>query len=161
MRFQWTFKLPDGSIQRVNNTIPNIGEETFLKMLLHDEQTTVPGGGNFYVGLCNQAPAETDTLASITTEPTATNGYARKPVVRSGAGWPDLVDVNGTKGLRSIVLNFVASGGPFSGPISRAFLCNVLTGTAGVLFAYSGALTIPITLQDGNNFDMQFELFLN
>ena len=161
MRFRWTFKLPDGSVQHVANTIPDVGEEAFLKMLMRDDQTIVAGGANFYVGLCDQAPQETDILSDITTEPTTTNGYARQPVIRSVVGWPTIQKVNGTTGLRSLALSFTASGGAFSGPFSRAFLCNVVSGTSGILFAYSGALSSPITLQDTQSFPMQFEFFLN
>lgn len=169
MRFQWHFRFPPRVAKRlgmpaqqsVKNTIPDVGEDAFLKMLLRDDQTFVAGGANFFVGLCDQAPQETDLLSDISTEPTVTNGYARFPVPRDGTGWPTLVDINGTKGLRSLLVSYTAAGGPFSTQFTRAFLCDVVSGTVGTLFAYSGALSTGILLQDTETFDMNFEFFLN
>lgn len=148
------------SVQKIRNTIVDEGEDEFLKMIMRADLSTIAAGGNWYLGLCNQVPAETDVLADIVTEPTFTNGYARSIITRDATGFPTLDRVNGVGVIRSTVEVFTASGGPFSAAISRAFLSDVASG-AGILFAYSGALTTAITLADTESINVQYELFLD
>jgi len=147
---------PGGEIV-ILNTITDEGEEAFLKQLFQD----VTIGASFYVGLCNQTPVETDTLSSITTEPTVTNGYARELLTRNAVDWPGVDAVNGVKRISSKQLTFAASGGAFSTDFTRAFLCDAASGSTGTLFSYSGPLAAAITLADGEDFDMQYEFFLD
>lgn len=158
---QFRIQLPGRPEIILPNTIPNEGEEALLKMAYQGDNVILPAGNNFYIGLCNQVPTETDTLASITSEPTVTNGYARQPVARSAVGWPTINLVNNVKQIVSQQVTFTAAGGPFSTSFSRAFLCNVASGSSGVLFAYSAALSSPILLQDTESFPMTYEVFAN
>lgn len=168
MRGQFRFSQNDangilipGSEVVVPNTIPNEGEDEYLKMIMRADVSAVASGGNFYMGLCDQAPLETDQLADITTEPTIGVGsYARQIITRDATGWPTLDRVEGVGVIRSTVETFAASGADFSAQISRAFLANVASG-AGLLFSYSGALTTPITVVDGSSINVQYELFLD
>jgi len=145
----------------IPNTVVDVGKEQFLRAVTRDEDMGLTGGPptEFHIGLCNQAPVEADTLVSITTEPTVTFGYARKVVERNSTGWPTIDEVNGQKRATSKVLTFTASGGDFSASFTRAFLCSVSTGTVGNLFSYSGPLTVPIAILDGESFAMQYELY--
>jgi hypothetical protein len=149
-----------GPVQ-VFNTVPNEGEREFLRMIARADVSKVAAGGNFYIGLCDQIPTETDLLTSITTEPGATGGYARQPISRDNTGWPTELSVNEHQGIRSATATFSASGADFDTAFSRAFMCNVLSGTAGILFSYSGALLNSMLLIDRQSFSMQYEMFLD
>jgi len=136
------------------------GGDAFGQILVQGDNVIVPAAGNFYVGLCNQTPAFSDTLVSITTEPTSAGGYARQPLSRDATGWPNTnINVNGENLWRSAILTFAASGADFSDPFTRLFLCNVVSGTAGILFAYSGASPSEILILDGTSRDLIFEIF--
>lgn len=145
----------------IKNTVVNEGDENFLRAITRNEAMGLAGSpALFYVGLCNAASVlDTDTLTSIVTEPTVTNGYSRKSIERNSTGWPTIDTVNGQRRALSKVLTFTASGGNFSAAFSRAFLCSVASGTGGLLFSVSGALTIPVLLLNGESFQMQYELF--
>lgn len=152
--------IPD-TVQRIRNTIVDEGEDEFLKMIMRADLSTIAAGGNWYLGLCNQVPVETHVLTDITTEPTIGVGtYARQIITRDSTGFPTLGRVNGVGFIRSTVEVFAASGADFDAPFSRAFLCDVASG-AGILFAYSGALTTPITVLDGESYNVQYEFFLD
>ena len=139
--------------------LPTYGEEALLKMLFQGDNTIVAAGGNFYLGLCNQTPAKNDTLTDITTEPTVANGYARESIIRSAVGFPTIEQINGESRIVSLVLTFTASGGDFDKSFTRAFLCDVASGTAGTLIAYSGAYSSPILLVDGESQQVKFEFY--
>ncbi len=145
----------------VPNSVVDEGEVAFLRMITRADVADVPAAGNFFIGLADQLPDDTDTLPDVTSEPTVTNGYARIAVTRDSVGWPNEFVVNGDTGIGTATQTFAASGGPFSAPFSRAFLCNVGAGTAGKLFSYSGALTTPVTLLAGETFPMQYEMYMN
>lgn len=147
----------------IPNIIVAVGKEQFLRGICAGEAMGLTGGPptQFHLGLCDQAPANADTLASITTEPTVAGGYLRKVIERNATGWPIFDTVNGVRRARSKVLTYTAAGAAFSRAISRAFLCSVATGTVGNLFAVSGALTVPITLLDTESFQLRYELYFN
>lgn len=144
----------------VPNLITDEGEESFLKQILRADVTDVSAGGNWYLGLCEETPGETDTLASITTEPTSAGGYARQAFTRDATGVPTIELVNDAFRGVSITLTFAASGADFSRSIQRAFLCNVASGTAGILYSYSGLLPNAITILNGADIQVKYELFL-
>ena len=144
----------------IPNTITDEGEIAFLKMIGRAEVGDVAAGGNFFVGLCSDVPGETDTLAGITTELSAAGGYARKPIDRNSTGWPNLVASGEAHKLQSLQVDFTATGANFSTMFERAFLCNVVSGTIGLLFAYSGLLPDPVQILDGQTFSMRYELYL-
>ena len=159
MRGQFRFTLPDREII-VPNIITDQGEEDLLKMILQADVAIIAAGGNWFVGLCEETPGETDTLVSITTEPTSQGGYARQPITRDATGWPTISQVNDAFRGLSIQITFAAAGADFSRTIQRAFLTNIVSGTAGRLFAYSGLLPNPLLITDGNNLPVKYELFL-
>ena len=142
------------------NRVTDEGEQEFLKMIFQNV-TEIAGGANWYIGLCNQLPAEADILTSISTEPAVSNGYAREALVRSAVGWPTLTVINGHTVMRSAAVTFTAAGGAFSAAFTRLFLTDQSSGTAGKLYAYSGALTAEITLADTQSFQAQYEVFLD
>lgn len=153
--------VEDGGEIVIRNQIVNEGEEAFLKMLLRDDQTIVAGGGNFYIGLCDQIPTDATTLTDLASEPAVSHGYARNAIVRSAVGWPTIaLSGNGDFVAQSAVVNFTAAGGDFSGPISRCFLCNVGAGSAGNLFSVSAPLPAAITILSGQTIPIRYELIL-
>lgn len=105
-------------------------------------------GGTVYMGLCNQTPNKTDTLASITTEPSVANGYARQPITLDASGFPDIEIVNNETRIVSAAVTFAAAGGDFDKSFTRAFLCSVASGSSGTLYGYSGAYSSAILLLD-------------
>lgn len=144
----------------VPNRVTDEGLDEFLRMIMRNE-SEVAGGGNFYVGLCNQTPTKADGLTDITSEPTSQGGYARQAITRDAAGFPSLVEVNGHRGIRSAVITFTAASDDFSALVSRAFMTDQASGSSGVLYSYSGALTTPISILDGQSFGFQYTLWGN
>lgn len=143
----------------IPNLVPLAGQEEYLKMLFRDA-TVVAGGGNFYAGLCDQTPDSGDVLTDITSEPNSNGGYARKAIERNSTGWPTITTVNGRKVIRSKTLTWTASGADFSATFSRLFLTDQASGTAGVLFAFSGKLNAALTVEDGQSVSAQYEFFM-
>jgi len=144
----------------VKNIIPDAAWDEFFKMIFQDV-SAIAGGANFFAGLCEQAPIDTDTLPSIITEPTSAGSYARQSIQRSAAGWPLLTTINGKQAIRSSVVIFAAVGADFSRTFNRFFLTDQATGTAGILYSYSGALTSPVLITDGNNIQFEYEVLAN
>jgi len=142
------------------NIITDEGELSFLKMIGRADVVDVAASGDFFMGLCEEVPADADTLASITTEPTSAGGYAREPISRDGTGWPVLGAIGNAARIQSLQVDFIASGANFNRTFQRAFLCNVVSGTSGLLFAYSGLLPNPIQVDDGQTHSAKYELYL-
>jgi len=157
MRGQYRLFLPEGEIVLPNTVVDN-GESNFLKAIFQNA-FPIAGGGNFYIGLCDQVPAETDTLGSITTEVTVGGGYARIPITRDAVGWPTVDSVNGDARIVSKQVTFAASGAGFDKAFTRAFLCDAASGSTGNLFSYSAALTQGVLLAAGSSFPLQYEFF--
>lgn len=160
IRGAFTFYLPGGPLV-VPNTFLNEGEDTLLKMALRGDNSIVAGGGNFYIGLCGAAFAETTTLTTLAGEPSATNGYARQAITRDATGWPTIDSINGAGHARSAVVNFTASGGDFSASIERVFLCTVGSGTSGKLLSVSAALPAPLLITNGYSLPVQYDIYMN
>ena len=141
------------------NSIVDEGEDALFAMALQADNTIVAGAGNFYIGLCGDTGVASDAvLADLLDEPGLVNGYARQPVIRSAAGWT-IDRVGGYSRARSSTVNFIGSGGNFDTAITRAFLCSVLTGTAGTLFSVSHRLTAPKTILDTETYPVVYELY--
>ena len=156
MRGQFNIILPNGDKIIVPNTIVEEGAEAYLARLFQGSAIT-----GFFVGLCNQGPDHTDTLVDITTEPTiGVNGYARQALAQNGTDWPTISTQNEESFIQSKQVDFTAAGGDFDAAHSRLFLCSVVSG-AGILYAYSAALTLPTTVLDTQTFSAQYQLFLN
>jgi hypothetical protein len=149
--------LPNGHSYEVPNKIVDEGNEAFAKMCLHADNTIVAGAANFYVGLTAGTPDDDTLLSTLTGEPPVADGYSRKAIVRSSAGWT-LSKINGNWRAISPVLTWTPSGTWASG-FDRAFLCSVSAGSSGVLFGYSAAFPELITPSVGNPVEMQYELW--
>lgn len=145
---------------RIPNIITDEGEDTFLKMILRASVAEVSAGGDFFMGLCDQVPAEVDQLSDITTEPTSQGGYARQAISRDATGWPLIDAIGEAMRGQSLTVQFAASGADFSDSIQRAFLCNVVSGSSGLLLAYSGLFPNPILIADGETKNMKYEFYL-
>lgn len=151
---EFTFYDHRGNIiEKVPNIVPYEGASLVLDVFC---RAVVP---TFYVGLCNQIPTKLDLLSSITSEPTSAGGYARQALARNSTDWPTLDTVNNVPRCKSKTVPFAASGADFSAAFSRAFLCTVVSGTAGTLIAVSGALTTPLTILNGQTKYVSYELY--
>ncbi len=140
------------------NLITDEGLEDMMKSWLQNV-SVVAGAANYYIGMCNQTPAASDGIGDISTEPTAgVGGYARQAIPRSAVGWPTFTTVNGFPALRSTTETFTASGADFSAAFTRLFLTDAVAGAATKLFSYSGALTVAVTVPDGQSFQAQYEI---
>lgn len=155
------YDFKSGEWKETPNTLVSEGEQSFLRMMVRDEQTDVAGGGNFYIGLMGNTFTATTTLSTLLGEPTNTGGYARQAVTRNSAGWPTQDTVNGIGHVRSVVINFTASGADFSTTIQRIFLCSVGSGSSGRLFAISAPLAAPLAITNGTTFPVQYDLYLH
>lgn len=145
----------------IPNRIFDGGEESFLKMITRADVVDVASGGNFYVGLCDDNVVDSRDLTTLTGEPGVVNGYARQAITRDAIGWPTISAVGQMFRALSAQVTFTAVGGNFDTAIKRVFLCNVASGTAGILFAMSGRLAgQPITVQVGTPLNIQYELFI-
>lgn len=126
---------------------PNIwhdeGEQDMCEVYFED----AAGNATLYLGLDARASlAEADTLTSLTSEPSG-NGYARQTIT-AATDWTVSQD-SGDYQAASATQTFTASGGAW-GAVTKMFLCDVSTGTAGLLLC-SLALTASRTLQDGDS----------
>ncbi len=161
MRGQFVIDPGTPQEQVVPNIVVQEGEESFLKMLAQADVADVSVGGNFFFGLCNYVPLFDDVLSDVLLEPSSAGGYARQAITRDATGFPTISLVNGVFRARTANITWTASGADFDQAFTRLFLCNVSSGTAGILYSVSGALVAPITLLDGNSHVAQYELFLN
>lgn len=131
----------------IDNALADEGEQQMLDVYLR--AGTAPT--NFYIALYNDTPVDTDTMATITGEPSG-NGYARQLVERSSTGWPTLALDSGDYRAVSSTETFTASGGSI-GPVTYAALVTVSSGTAGLHIAYA-ALSTSRTLANGESLDV-------
>lgn len=143
----------------VPNVVTDGGIEAILKAAFRQEDI----GASLYVGLCGDLPhSKASTLADLSDELAVANGYARQEIPSSAVGWPVVEKTaSGFWRIVSQTLTFTATGGDFSAPFNRAFLCNVASGSAGILLAMSGERPISIQVTDGNSRTIHYELFLN
>ena len=157
MRGQFIITPPDGNKIILPNTIVAEGAEAYLDRIFRNASIT-----GFFVGLCNQVPDNADTLSDITTEPTiGVNGYARQNLAQNGTDWPTIATADEESSILSKQVDFTAAGGDFDAAHSRLFLCSVLTGSVGVLYAFSAALATATTVTSGTTWSAQYQMFLN
>lgn len=144
----------------IPNNVLVEGEEAFLKMITRGTTTDVAVAGNFYIGLCGKPFTNDTILSTLPAEPDASGGYARKACTRDNIGFPSITEVNGSWLAESKTINFAAAGADFSVSIWRAFLCNVVSGSVGKLFAMSGPLPEAHIVEDGETFAIKYRLWL-
>jgi hypothetical protein len=135
------------------NALADEGENAMLDVFFR--AGTAPS--NFYIALYNDTPVDTDTLATLTGEPSG-SGYARSLVERNSTGWPTLALDSGDYRAVSSTETFTASGGTI-GPVTYACLVTAASGTSGLLIAYN-ALSASRTLNDGDSLDVTFRVKL-
>jgi hypothetical protein len=146
----------------VPNNLTDDGEETYLKMIFQGDASVIAAGADFYMGLTDVTPSDDIDFADVVAaEPTiGTNGYARQALSRDSTGWPTLVTDAGETSIQSAVKNFAASGGDFDAAVTRAFLCTVSTGSAGLLLSISSAFVTAVTVADGDTLPIAYEAYL-
>jgi len=154
------FILPDQGLI-IPNIIPDEGEQAYAKILFQGDNVIVPAAGNFYLGLCGENVLETLNLTTLVGEPGVVNGYARKAITRDATGWPTISQINGKYRALSKVVVFIGSGGAFDTAITRFFLCNVASGTSGLLLAISGPLAVAKTVANSETYNVQYEVFIS
>jgi len=153
------FWLPDRKI-RIPNLFVEEGRTSINKMIWQGGVADVVLGGNFFMGLCGEAGVGPQaTLVSISDELTVTNGYIRTAFTRDATGVPTIDVINGQAHIRSKVITFTAAGGNFSGPYSRIFLCNVVSGSSGVLFSFSAKIDPPVQVSDTESQNIQYDFY--
>jgi len=154
------FILPDRGLI-IPNLVVEEGASSIMKMFVQANVSDVASGGNFFLGLAGEAGvSKTATLASISDELSTTNGYARQAFTRDITGWPTVDVVNGQARGRTKVISFTASGGDFSSAYSRMFICNVLSGSAGILYSFSSKVDPAILVLNGATENLQYEFYL-
>jgi hypothetical protein len=149
-------KLDDKEVE-LPNTVPDEGEEAFLKMLFQGDNTIVAAAGNFYFGLMGEAFDEATTLATLIGEPSG-SGYSRQGCARSAVGWPTMTLINGRWRIRSAQVTFTGTGAGY-GSVRRCFLCSVASGI-GKLFAISAPLSAAATVDPTHPLPFTYEFFL-
>jgi hypothetical protein len=154
--FHWKHIAADGKTVidewDTQNALADEGESVFLDCTLR--ATTCPT--TFYLRLYNDTPVETDTLATLTGEP-STNGYAVQEITRNSSGWPTLALDSGDYQATSSTETFSASGGSW-GPVTYAVLATS-SDTSGKLIAYT-ALSTSRTLATGESLQVTYRLKL-
>lgn len=125
----------------LQNALADEGEQSMLDGYLRAQNLPT----TFYLGLYNDTPLETDTMADLVGEPTE-NGYARQEIERSAVGWPTLALDSGDYMATSKQVTFSATGGSW-GPVTYMVLTTTASGTAGKLIAFV-ALSQSRTLQN-------------
>lgn len=153
--FHWKHIAADGTVideWETQNALADEGEQLFLNCTLI--ATGCPT--TFYLRLFNDTPAETDTLADLTGEP-STNGYAASEIPRTDVGWPTLALDSGDYQATSSTETFSASGGSW-GPVTYAVLATS-SDSSGKLVSYT-ALSTSRTLASGESLQVTYKLKL-
>lgn len=150
----------DGEWKRVPNALMQNGMVALLGMIFQAATGVINSGGNWWLGLRDGNYSVTDTLASITGEPSLTTGYARKALVRSAAGWPTIELINGNGHVRSLSAGFTAAGSA-SYTASRMFLTSASAGTVGTLFSVSALFPQAITVNTGAPLVAKYDLWMD
>ncbi|MBC7964232.1 MAG: hypothetical protein H7Y05_14970 [Steroidobacteraceae bacterium] len=151
--FELTARDASGQLlwsESARNALADEGEQALLDIYLRG--ATPPAG--FYVRLYNDTPAETDTLALLTGEPSG-SGYAPIAVERSAVGWPTLALDTGDYMATSKEITFTAAGGSI-GPVTYAVLATSSDNT-GKLISYA-ALSQSRTLAVGESLKITYKV---
>jgi len=133
-----------------HNALADEGEQYFLDVALRG----VTAASNTYLRLFNDTPAETDSISSLTGEPSGF-GYTAKTLVSSAVGWPTLALDSGDYQATSAVQTFTASGGAI-GPVTYIVL-TTSSDSSGKLLSYA-ALSTSRTLTDGDSLQVTYRL---
>jgi len=135
------------------NNLADEGEQWVLDSFLRG--AAAPTG--FYIRLYNDTPVDTDSLSTLTGEPSG-NGYQAQLVEASSTGWPTLALDAGDYQATSKEVTFNATGGSW-GPVTYAVLATSSDNT-GKLIAYV-ALSQSRTLNDGESLKVTMKIKLS
>lgn len=144
----------------IPNHVTDEGEAAFLKMIAQAAVADVAAGGNWYFGLMEDAHSEVLTLSDIVGEPSGAGGYARQAIVRDGVGFPTIGSNNGIAFAETDTIAFTAAGADFDEAVWRLFMCNVASGTAGLLFAISSPFDVALTILDTETHNFNYRLWM-
>lgn len=152
----WDFEIKDKDGNLVEkwsqqNALADEGESLLLDSFFRGQNS--PTGG-FYVRLFNDTPAETDSLADLTGEPSG-NGYSASALAQDTTDFPTLELDSGDYRVVSKSVVFTSTG--TIGPVTYAVLATS-TDNSGKLIAYvalsesrtlanNETLTITITIK--------------
>lgn len=156
--FTGNFIINEGQAdeEHVRNTIVSDGAQRYLQALFQ-AGATLPA--NFYVGLTNATYTfDTATLALIAAGEPVGNGYARQAAVRNGSDW-DVSEIGGFWRAKSKQLVFTASA-DWTAAWSRMFLCNLVSGTGGNVFALSAPTVAPRVVLNGAPPTVSYEFWV-
>lgn len=132
----------------IKNALADEGERLFLDVTLRG--AAKPTG--YELRLWNDTPTETDTIATLTGEPT-TGGYSPRAVEASTVGWPTLAIDDGDFQALSKAVVWTATGGTI-GPVTCITLSTAETGN---LVSYA-PLSATRTLLDGDSLTVTYRL---
>jgi len=146
----WNFKIidKDGNIlweDEGKNSLTDEGEEAIIETFFRAAAGYTPTA--FYLRLCNDTLTETDTLTTVSGEPTG-NGYSAQLIERTVVGFPTKELDSGDYRLISKEVTFTADGGDI-GPVTTAYLATTSNNT-GKLISFR-ALPVTRTITDGNS----------
>ena len=131
----WDFKdYSKGKLlweRSVKNALADDGEEAILETYFRAGASYTPSA--FYLRLCSDSLAETDSLSSVLNEPVG-SGYSPQLIERSAIGFPTKVLHEGDYRLISKDVTFTAVGGQI-GPVNTAYLATTSDNT-GKLLSY-------------------------
>lgn len=143
-------------------------EELLVRNLLHDEGErdilqaafseaySVPV--SYFIGLDDRVTiAEGNALTNLAGEP-AVGGYARQGVTSDATDWTITQD-GGDYQAKSKTVTFTPSGADYP-TVRNMFLCDIVSGTAGDLFA-SVALSQSRIVLDGDSLDTDITIKLS
>jgi hypothetical protein len=135
------------------NALADQGEQSMLDVYFRAGSPPA----SFYLGLWNDTPVDTDTLADLTGEVSGT-GYARIAAARNSTDFPTLALASGDYQVTSVTKTFTASG-TWSAATAMV-LCTAATGTAGLHIAWV-MLSATRTLIDGDSLDVSLSVKLS
>ena len=134
------------------NSLADEGESLLLDSFFRNQNTPT----NFYGRLFNDTPAETDTLADLTGEPSG-NGYSAYTLNRNTTDFPTLALDSGDYKLTSKEFSCQASGG-IIGAVTYLVLATS-SDNSGKLVCFV-SLSQERTLQDGESLNITFSIKL-
>lgn len=139
----------------IHNLLHDEGEESILKAIF-SEAYTVPA--NYFIGLDDRVTiAEADSLTDLSGEPVV-GSYARLAVASDAIDFTVSIDSNDWQAATKTV-TFTPSGANYPS-VRNMFLCDVVSGTSGKLFA-SVALSQARVVLDGDSLDTSLTIKLS
>lgn len=141
--------------RNIHNLLHDEGEESILKAVFSEAYTVL---ANYFIGLDDRVTiAEADTLTSLSGEP-GVGGYARQAVASDATDFTITKPASDWQAVTKTV-TFTPSGANYPS-VRNMFLCDVVSGTSGKLFA-SVALSQARVVLDGDSLDTNLTILLS